>query len=122
VAAVRTDVPAFRAGWVQVQPVRQFTSAAHGKLGSEIMSMSERRWACESGDVSTQVHETTHAANARIRGMYGPGVNAFFVGQRRAFVLREPRVRLSDVLRYVPSELRGENCGLYLAVAGRRRA
>lgn len=60
-------------------------------------------------------HETTHGVNSRLRQMYSGGVNAFFVGYGgRAFVCREPRLRLSDVLPRVPTDVRDDGAGLYL--------
>lgn len=120
-ASVRANVPAFRAGWVQVQPVRSFQNAAHGKLGSEIQSMLPAGHIYLTAGESNvnAAHETTHGVNSRVRQMYGSGVNAFFVGQgsdakNNAFVCREPRLRLSDVLARVPGDLRGGGCALYL--------
>lgn len=108
--------PAFRASWVQVQPVRSFGSNVYGKFGGEIQSMlpAGHIYVTPGESVVNAAHETTHGINSRIRQMYSGKVNALFVGSGRAMVLREPRVRLSDVLRFVPSELRGSGAGLYL--------
>lgn len=108
--------PSFRSGWVRVQPVRKFSSAAHGKLGSEIQSMlpAGHMYLTAGESNVNAAHETTHGVNSRIRQTLPSGWNAFFVGQGTAFVLREPRVRLSDVLRFVPGDLRGGGCSLYL--------
>ena len=99
-----------------MQPLRIIRSEQHGKLGSEIQSMLQAGHIYLTPGESNvnAAHETTHGVNSRLRQMYSGGVNCFFVGQGKAFVCREPRVRLSDVLARVPAELRGNGCALYL--------
>lgn len=77
-------------------------------------------YATPGESVVNLAHESTHGVNSRIRNYLaqqpgGAGVNAFFVGQDRgAFVLREPRIPLALVARYVPAECRGVSFNLYL--------
>lgn len=85
-------------------------------LLAEILSACPPGQEQQSPSIVTVAHETTHSVNARVRNSFGDGsrFNAFFVGQRTAFVLREPRVRLSAVLRFLPDELRHTGARLYL--------
>lgn len=65
-----------------------------------------------SSDSETFAHECTHGLNSIIRNSFwGPGgsskdkdgnyVNAFYVGDGKCVVLREPRLRISQVRQYV---------------------
>lgn len=71
-------------------------------------------------DLVTRSHEVTHQVNSRIRQSFGGAhVNCFYVGYNKAFVLNEPRVRLSVVAQYVPQQLRNENYQLYFVEQAR---
>lgn len=57
-------------------------------------------------DPVTWAHETTHGINSEIRNSYANGGNGFYVLNGRACVLRNPRVRLSQVAAFVPPQHR----------------
>lgn len=62
-------------------------------------------------DRLTWTHEATHGVNSLVRTRYAPrtgGYNAAYVLGGRAAVILEPRpVRLQEVARFVPNELKG---------------
>jgi len=61
----------------------------------------------------TWAHETTHGLNSNLRSGK-PGVNAFYVLNGKAMVIREPKGRLSSVGQLIPPSLRGPSFRLYL--------
>jgi len=61
----------------------------------------------------TWAHETTHGLNSNLRSGK-PGVNAFYVLNGKAMVIREPKGRLSSVAQLIPPSLRGPSFYLYL--------
>jgi hypothetical protein len=102
-------------GWYSIDPIRA-ERGGNGKLLAEILAACPPGQEQQTGSLITIAHETTHAVNARVRNSFGDGsrFNAFYVGQRTACVLREPRVRLRAVLSFVPAELRHTGARLYL--------
>jgi len=72
------------------------------------------------GDRVTFTHELTHQLHARIRnGVGGTGrVNAVYVGGGKALVMREPKLTLSTVRRYV-TKYKNSTYNLYLVTQGR---
>lgn len=103
-------------GWYEYKPARQADERLVLSL-ADIESHMPR-----GGHIYTALddhvnwsHETTHAVNSAIRNQVGGGTNAFYCLNDKAFVLREPRVRKSQVCAFVPVELRGSGWGLYMA-------
>ena len=66
-------------------------------------------------DPITWTHEGTHGVNARIRREKGsPGIVGIYIGGLRCCLLEVPPIKLSDVAKAVPRELRGDIYTLYL--------
>lgn len=71
-------------------------------------------------DTVTYGHEATHGIHAYIRNTLddtGQGANGFYVMDGRACLVREPRMRKSDVGAYVPASLRWSRFDLYVTGA-----
>ncbi|MFH1358712.1 MAG: hypothetical protein ABIH37_02390 [archaeon] len=69
-------------------------------------------------DPMTAAHEGTHGINSHIKNKFGRGTgvdNAFYVGNGKYALLREPNIRLKNVIGYVPNELRGSRFGTYIS-------
>lgn len=56
----------------------------------------------KDSDPITWAHESTHGINSAVRNRYGPGYNAFYIGDGRAVVLPEPNIRKSSVDQFIP--------------------
>jgi hypothetical protein len=103
-------------GWHRVPAVSQTNISA--PMLADILSHVSPGEIHRSSDLVEEAHETTHSLNNRIRASFGGwtgGVNAFYVGDGYAMVLREPRIRKSQVAATVPQSLRGQWFGLYVA-------
>lgn len=75
---------------------------------------------CESPDLSngraTNGHESTHMLQAQIRNANGGiGINAFYLLEGRAALVKEPAIRKSATVPLVPRSLRGSRFDLYVA-------
>jgi len=68
-----------------------------------------------STDNITHGHETTHGINSDIRNsLGGVGKNGFYCLENRAFLLTDPKCRISDAAPLIPKGLRGHRYNLYL--------
>jgi hypothetical protein len=70
-----------------------------------------------SRDLITHAHETTHGINTYLTNRYnrtGKPAYGFYVGDDRAIVLVEPKVKLSQVAALIPKSVRGSRYKLYL--------
>src|SRR3989338_7176114 len=68
-------------------------------------------------DKVTLAHETSHGIHAYIRNKLnttGKKANGFYVLQNRAVVLLEPKMRKSQIARFVPLSLRGPRFSTYI--------
>lgn len=55
----------------------------------------------------TEAHEVSHFIHADIRNAQGGRVNAFYVGNNQAAVVKEPAIRKRIVAGYIPRSLQG---------------
>lgn len=65
-------------------------------------------------DPVTWAHETTHGIHSELRNNYSKGGNGFYCLNGRACLLKNPRVRLSQVAAFVPQQHRLMRFGTYL--------
>lgn len=68
-------------------------------------------------DLITLAHETSHGIHAYIRNHLnntGTRVNGFYILNNEAVIVKEPKIRKSDVARYVPQSLRGMRYSTYV--------
>ena len=70
-------------------------------------------------DLDNWAHETLHGINSVIRNKYSNNVNAFYVLESKAIIIKEPPIRITDVARLIPAELRGMSYDLYLVQQAR---
>ncbi len=101
-------------GWYDAAPIRQVNDARLGANLSDIESHMPAGHIYKADGMGTWAHETTHGINSRLRMELGSGYNAFYVLGNKAFVLREPNVKITQVAQQVPLELRGDQYQLYL--------
>lgn len=65
-------------------------------------------------DRDTNAHETTHGINSDIRNNLGkPRDNAFYVGNDKAIIIREPNMKKSSAIPFIPMKLRSSRFQLY---------
>jgi hypothetical protein len=70
-----------------------------------------------AADINTMCHECSHDVNNRLTNQHGGmGVYGFYVGDGKAAVFREPKVRISDIARRVQTRYR--NYDLYFNQVG----
>lgn len=64
----------------------------------------------------TTAHEITHGINNDLRLLSGDWdhKNGFYVGQDRAVILDEPKIKKSDIIPFIPQELRSTRFSLYV--------
>lgn len=107
-AETKTSDPA----WMDYPLVRMHLN--DGTFHADVINHYNKR--LNESAVMTDSHETTHMINSDIRNAQGgtTRVNAFYVGDNRAIVLPEPRIRKSHVARYVPRSLQGMRYGTYV--------
>lgn len=68
-------------------------------------------------DLITLAHETCHGTHAYIRNKLnttGQKANGFYLLENRIAVVIEPHIRKSQMVRYVPTSLRGDRFKLYI--------
>lgn len=68
-------------------------------------------------DLVTLTHETSHGIHAWIRNNMnetGEKINGFYVLEDRAVIVKEPRMRKSQVAPFVPRSLRGSRFSTYI--------
>lgn len=65
-------------------------------------------------DRDTNAHETTHGINSDIRNnIGGPGTNAFYVGNDKAVIIPEPKMKKSAAMEFIPVKIRSSRFELY---------
>ncbi len=64
-------------------------------------------------DLTNGCHELTHAVSGRLRRIYS-GKNGFYVLNNRAFIFKEPKIRISRVAAAILNELRNDIYQTYL--------
>ena len=67
-------------------------------------------------DPETRTHELQHQLNSRIRNIYGGtgNVNSVYLGKGYAWVMKEPKVTLSQVAQNVADQYKNSTYKLYL--------
>lgn len=101
-------------GWHDLQPCREvsLSSKTLSDIESHIRESAARIY--RDHDPITSAHELTHGINSETRQQTGARTNAFYCLNNNVFICREPRLRKSDVCRYVPQNVRGDVWGLYM--------
>ena len=101
--------------FVVVDKVR---SSSENSVYGDVISHSREEPFGDSYGRSTNVHETTHGINSWLRNTYaaktGEPMNGFYVLHGRGVVLGEPGFRKSQVMKFVPQNLRAQRFGMYL--------
>lgn len=64
---------------------------------------------------ATDGHESTHMLQANLRNSNGGRVNAFYMMDGRAVIVKEPGIRKSYVARFIPDSLREHRYGTYVS-------
>lgn len=65
----------------------------------------------------TTAHECTHGINndLRLASSNWEGKNGFYLGKNRSIILDEPKIKKSDIIPFIPTELRSARYSLYVA-------
>lgn len=66
---------------------------------------------CDSRD--TNAHESTHRLQSQLRNANGGRVNAFYLLNGKACIVKEPGIKLSYVSKFIPASLRSYRYQLY---------
>jgi thiol-disulfide isomerase/thioredoxin len=114
VSVPRTD--GLRFTWRVLKAVRNVGGMASESLRDIDSHLPAGHIYRNDSDLVNWAHETTHGINSRGRNeLVGNRINAFYCLGDKLAVFREPRVRKSDVCRYVAANHRGPGWGLYMA-------
>jgi hypothetical protein len=96
-------------------PLRE--SKINGFLG-EIENHMPENHNYRSNDLVTWAHETTHGLCARLRNKYGGNydqkTNIFYLENNKCLVLEQPNFTISELIKYIPKDVRGDLFDLYL--------
>jgi hypothetical protein len=65
----------------------------------------------------TNAHESTHRLQAQLRNARGGRVNAFYLLNGKACIVKEPGMRLSYACRFIPASIRSYRYGTYCEMA-----
>jgi hypothetical protein len=111
--------PGTRVKWIYFPPQKECSNDDWGPFLTDIDSHLPGRYGDKfsSDDLITHAHETTHGINSHITDFLnhtGKKAYGFYVGDDKAVVLVEPKVRLSDVAALIPESVRGSRYQLYL--------
>lgn len=70
-------------------------------------------------DRATNAHETGHGIHSYLRNKYtselGKKVNGFYLLQDRGAIIEEPKMRKSDIAKFIPKSLHSYRYSLYIA-------
>lgn len=110
--------PSAEPQWVDVPSLRASTYRGAGSLLIDIDSRLDSHGIGQlegrGFDADTYGHEGVHMVQAWVRNKQGGRVNAFYVGNGKAAILREPRTTIQRAASFVPAHLRGGRFNLYL--------
>ncbi len=113
------DGPGSRVRWIHFPPQKDVTDNDWGPFLTDIENHLPECYGDKysSDDPITHAHETTHGINSHLTDHYnhtGKSAYGFYVGDDRAVVLVEPKVKLSQVAAVIPKSVRGSRYKLYL--------
>ncbi len=84
---------------------------------NEVMSYSEDEPFGDEHGRSTNVHETVHGINSRIRNSfkikYKKNLNGFYAGAGKGLIVENPPIKIRDIVPFIPEVVRGYRYNLY---------
>ncbi len=97
-------------------PAVNSDSADKTLYGDIITHCKDWRHFAEASSKYTTAHEVTHGVNNDLRAASGDWEkkNGFYVGQSRAVILDEPNFKKSQIVEFIPTELRSARYNLYV--------
>lgn len=94
-----------------------YRKSEDGTVYGDIISHSKDSPFGDRAGRTTNAHETTHGINSHIRNAsqkQGKRINGFYVLEGRGVVLEEPKIKMSNAVRFVPQKLRSYRWDLYM--------
>lgn len=100
--------------------VEQFrTISEQGSVYADVLAHSKDAPFGDRAGRSTNAHETAHGIHSHLRNTYtsqlGKRVNGFYALEGKGVILDEPKMRKSQINRFVPQNLHSYRYNLYLA-------
>lgn len=84
---------------------------------NEVLSYSEDKPFGDEHGRSTNVHETVHGINSRIRNSfkikYKKNLNGFYAGAGKGLIVDNPPIKIRDIVPFIPEVVRGYRYNLY---------
>ena len=84
---------------------------------NEVLSYSEDDPFGDEHGRSTNVHETVHGINSRIRNSfkikYKKNLNGFYAGAGKGVLVENPPIKIRDIVPFIPEVVRGYRYNLY---------
>lgn len=112
--------PTLQTGLWNIGPMRQIDRSRYTETLADIEErIQENNVYRVAGDPTTSAHEMVHGINSNQRQNLGAGIDVFYMGKDKAWVLRLPNnITLGDVANRVPQGDRQTNTyDLYLVKA-----
>lgn len=109
-----TPAVGFALGLCEYMPKREQDKKLSPSLADIDAHMPAGHIYSNAADPVNWAHETTHGINNDIRNHVLNGVNALYCLQNQTWILREPKFRKRDVLRFVPEDERKEGWKMYM--------
>lgn len=98
-------------------PVHKKVSITNASVYDTILSYSIDNDFGDKHGRSTNVHETVHGINNKLRNKYKinlrKNVNGFYAGNGKGIILENPNITIRDIIPYIPEVVRGYRYNLY---------
>jgi hypothetical protein len=97
--------------------VQKHRNSEEGTVYGDIISHSKGAPFGDGSGRTANAHETTHGINSEIRNAnqkQGKRVNGFYVLNGRGVVLEEPKIKMSNAVKFIPQNLRSYRYDLYM--------
>jgi len=113
--------PGANVDWLDFPPLHSQTGSGWGDVLTDIaqhLPADQVDYYWVGGDLVASGHEISHGIHAYVRNNYnntGSQANGFYVLDDKAVIVKEPNIRKSDIIPYIPSSLRGMRYDLYVA-------
>lgn len=97
--------------------VPKYRNSEQDSVYGDIISHSKDAPFGDRAGRGTNAHETTHGINSEIRNSnqkQGKKINGFYVLEGRGVVMEEPKIKMSNAVKFVPKNLQSYRWNLYM--------
>lgn len=107
-------IPGTDVEWINFPASRNDSNSSWKSFLTDIHNHLPKQYGNQyyGGDLITHCHETTHGINNHISNTYG--YYGYYVGNDKACIVKQPKIKISQVASLIPNNLRGSRYQLYL--------